>query len=311
MDGALHGSGPVDAATLEIEIIGEDGSGADRFVMTGGELVAGRDPDCDVLLEDTGCHVSRRHFRIVRRGAAPEKARWGVPHAMFFLEDISTNGTFLNDGKERIPGYMALSNGDLIQAGPFLLRVQTRAVLEAPEGEEGTSAEAAPEVEDEAKAPEIRPDPDATDDDTPADAAETPNTDDGAAAPAEADDDEPATSTAEESEAAPPKADDAASEAPKARRVVRPVRLRGSARARPRAKGAEPPAETPSDASAARPAPSRDTADGAAPVRPTRPPRPKGPRAARPAPPEAQSASDAAEAQPRRPRPPLPDLADD
>jgi DNA-binding winged helix-turn-helix (wHTH) protein len=77
-----------------------------EIAMADGENVIGRDPQAKVNLESP--RVSRRHARIV------------VKDGEVTLEDIgSKNGTYLRG--ERIKTITALSSGDEIRIGPFLL----------------------------------------------------------------------------------------------------------------------------------------------------------------------------------------------
>jgi len=81
-----------------------------EIVLTDGENVIGRDPDVAVSLESP--RVSRRHARILLKDG----------EAM--LEDAdSKNGTYLQGERLRAPA--ALSNGDQIRIGPFLLTFRT------------------------------------------------------------------------------------------------------------------------------------------------------------------------------------------
>jgi pSer/pThr/pTyr-binding forkhead associated (FHA) protein len=76
-----------------------------RFVIENAEVLCGRDPDCDVFLEDVT--VSRRHARIRRAGSG------------FEIEDAdSLNGTYLNGERVR---KSFLTSGDIIQIGKFRL----------------------------------------------------------------------------------------------------------------------------------------------------------------------------------------------
>ena len=71
------------------------------------EVSIGRDPDCDIHLENTG--ISRRHARIERTPGG------------YVLEDLgSSNGTFLND--EPV-GREFLGHDDVVQIGKFALWV--------------------------------------------------------------------------------------------------------------------------------------------------------------------------------------------
>ena len=83
-----------------------------RFPLSIGEHVIGRDPDVDIRLE--GSTVSRRHARLVVK---PEGA---------VLEDFgSKNGTFR--GVERISEPIQLADGDAIHIGSLLVTFHVRA----------------------------------------------------------------------------------------------------------------------------------------------------------------------------------------
>ena len=73
--------------------------------MADGENVIGRDPSCNIWLDDPD--VSRRHARI-----CIDSLRGSVT-----LEDLeSTNGTSIR--RSRVNGATGLVNGDVIRIGP-------------------------------------------------------------------------------------------------------------------------------------------------------------------------------------------------
>lgn len=79
------------------------------FLLSDGDNIIGRDPQCSVWLDELG--VSRQHARI-RIDAATRSAA---------LDDLdSTNGTFLR--RARIVAPEPLTDGDLIAIGPVELR---------------------------------------------------------------------------------------------------------------------------------------------------------------------------------------------
>lgn len=80
-----------------------------RRVPLDRELVLGRDPSCDVVLD--GEDVSRRHARLLRTPGEPEA--WSV------VDLESTNGTWVN-GVE-VTG-RRLASGDRIRLGAFVLK---------------------------------------------------------------------------------------------------------------------------------------------------------------------------------------------
>ncbi len=85
----------------KIALFHTDG-GEKHLEFTQKEILIGRDPACDVVLEsDT---VSNRHARI------------SFHHKQWWLEDIqSTNGTFINE--ERISSPSVIFSGDEIRCG--------------------------------------------------------------------------------------------------------------------------------------------------------------------------------------------------
>jgi type VI secretion system FHA domain protein len=89
------------------------------FGFDGGTL--GRSADNDWVLPDPLRYVSAHHGRVNYRDGH------------FFLEDLSTNGIFLNDDEQpvskRFPGGYRLQNGDFIRVGEY----QVVVALEAPE----------------------------------------------------------------------------------------------------------------------------------------------------------------------------------
>lgn len=80
---------------------------APQYLMDGETAVLGRSRNCNWVLPDPRNAISSRHCEI-RRG--PD---------FFVLRDISTNGTFVNDGTERIAGEHVLNAGDLIRIGQY------------------------------------------------------------------------------------------------------------------------------------------------------------------------------------------------
>jgi len=99
--------------------------GAQRFPLSLGEHVIGRDPDVDVRLDAST--VSRRHARLVVTAEAT------------ILEDFdSKNGTFR--GGERVISPIQLADGDAIGIGSLQLTFHVRAGLMSTE----TQARSAP-----------------------------------------------------------------------------------------------------------------------------------------------------------------------
>jgi len=97
--------GPLHAVLTVIRGVGPD---LGRTVLVSGPVVVGRDPDCELPLQDRG--VSRRHARVVPEGA----------HA-YVLEDLgSTNGTRL-DGQP-LAGPHRLTAGEKFFLGQTVVR---------------------------------------------------------------------------------------------------------------------------------------------------------------------------------------------
>jgi pSer/pThr/pTyr-binding forkhead associated (FHA) protein len=101
-------SGPAKAGPTIQVVAMRDGAEVGRIPFVGGSLILGRDRRADLQLEDRT--LSRRHFRLERRGAA------------FWVVDMeSANGTFVNE--EQVTS-RRLDAGDVIQIGPFEIRVE-------------------------------------------------------------------------------------------------------------------------------------------------------------------------------------------
>lgn len=71
----------------------------------------GRDPGCDWCIPDRTLAVSARHCEVVRVDGRA------------VLRDLSTNGTFVNGARERLPGDHPLRAGDRIVIGAFMIEV--------------------------------------------------------------------------------------------------------------------------------------------------------------------------------------------
>ncbi len=85
----------------------------ETVTMEGGVLTIGRGEDNDLTLPDPERHISKRHCVLEQRGGD------------YFLLDVSTNGTFLNQGPDRIGDQpMPLNDGDTISVGRYELRVE-------------------------------------------------------------------------------------------------------------------------------------------------------------------------------------------
>jgi type VI secretion system protein len=69
--------------------------------------VIGRSPTVDWSLPDPKSHISSRHCEIAFRDGS------------YIVNDVSTNGTFINGGGARMPGPHILQEGDVIGIGHF------------------------------------------------------------------------------------------------------------------------------------------------------------------------------------------------
>ncbi|MBI5542671.1 MAG: FHA domain-containing protein [Deltaproteobacteria bacterium] len=88
------------------------------------ELIVGRQPDCDLVVEEPS--ASKRHAAI----------RWDRARGRCTVEDLSsTNGTFIS-GSLKVRGEMPLKDGDIVSFGEahywFLLAETLHARLSAP-----------------------------------------------------------------------------------------------------------------------------------------------------------------------------------
>ncbi len=100
----------------------ENGSPLSLILDRRGALI-GRDPTTDWCLPDPSLHISSRHCEIEFRDDA------------YVINDISTNGTFLNGASARLPGPHVAGPGDVLIIGPFQIAVsldaQTAAAMNA------------------------------------------------------------------------------------------------------------------------------------------------------------------------------------
>jgi len=81
-----------------------------EFGPSGGLI--GRADDCDWVLDDPERFVSSRHVKITFK------------KEVFSVEDISTNGTYLNDQLIGKGNRMAIITGDVLRVGRFIMTVQ-------------------------------------------------------------------------------------------------------------------------------------------------------------------------------------------
>lgn len=82
--------------------------------------VIGRSPMVDWSLPDPHCFISSRHCQVEYQGG------------QYRLIDISTNGTYLNGGSERLTAPHTLKNGDLILIGHYEVTVSLNGAAVAP-----------------------------------------------------------------------------------------------------------------------------------------------------------------------------------
>ena len=90
-------------AELTLKLKGRD---LKTIPITNAEMIIGRDPGCEVFLDNQG--ISRNHAKIVF-------ADWKYT----LYDDESSNGTFVNG--EQIDGEVVLDDNDEIQVGKFEL----------------------------------------------------------------------------------------------------------------------------------------------------------------------------------------------
>ncbi|MGH8277379.1 MAG: type VI secretion system-associated FHA domain protein, partial [Steroidobacteraceae bacterium] len=92
------------------------------FAVDGGTI--GRSADNDWVLPDPLRYVSAHHARVEFR------------NGRFYLQDVSTNGVFVNDDTEplarRGPEGYALCNGDVVRVGAYPIVVALEADVEQP-----------------------------------------------------------------------------------------------------------------------------------------------------------------------------------
>ncbi|MEX0970434.1 MAG: type VI secretion system-associated FHA domain protein TagH [Paracoccaceae bacterium] len=129
--------------TLNIQGSGVVPDGPAQIPLRGGALTIGRAVGNDLVLPDPDRVVSSRHCVIEERGND------------YVLMDISTNGTFLNFEPGALgPVATPLNNGDVVQVGPYELRVD---IQEAPAASTSDIlADLAPPLADEELSPQGR-----------------------------------------------------------------------------------------------------------------------------------------------------------
>ncbi|MCW5633675.1 MAG: FHA domain-containing protein [Rubrivivax sp.] len=95
-------------------------------------FVVGRDPSCDWPIPDKQLALSARHCEIVRIEGRQ------------VLRDTSTNGTFLNNSRERLPADHVLRHGDLVKIGNYVIEVAVVPDAQAGPAAARPAAQAAP-----------------------------------------------------------------------------------------------------------------------------------------------------------------------
>jgi type VI secretion system protein len=125
--------------TLRLRVVSDQRrSLADRssivFTADGGTI--GRSADNDWVLPDPLRYVSAHHARVIFR------------NGHFYLQDVSTNGVFVNDEPEALnrrgpEGYI-LRNGDVLKIGEYHVVVALDSDIEQPQPSPDTGAAAVP-----------------------------------------------------------------------------------------------------------------------------------------------------------------------
>lgn len=96
----------------------------------------GRSADNDWVLPDPLRYVSAHHARVEFRGGH------------YFLQDLSTNGVFMNDEEQALskahPGGYRLKTGDVVRMGDYHILVSVEDSQEVPAAESGENAAAVP-----------------------------------------------------------------------------------------------------------------------------------------------------------------------
>src|SRR5581483_1581792 len=108
--------------------LGDRGSAV--FTVAGGTI--GRSADNDWVLPDPLRYVSAHHARVEFRAGR------------YYLQDVSTNGTFVNDEPEavarRSPEGYAIRNGDVIRVGDYQIVAAVDAETETAHNDTGAAA---------------------------------------------------------------------------------------------------------------------------------------------------------------------------
>ncbi|MEM9782874.1 MAG: FHA domain-containing protein, partial [Pseudomonadota bacterium] len=130
--------------TLKLQGSGALPTGVDRVAIKDGALTIGRGAENDLALPDPSRQVSKRHCVIEERDGS------------YVLIDVSTNGTFVNYGGDRI-GEMGtvVGHGDVISIGPYELVIELSAEMPemAPNPYASAHLPPAPDTESFERAP--------------------------------------------------------------------------------------------------------------------------------------------------------------
>jgi pSer/pThr/pTyr-binding forkhead associated (FHA) protein len=90
-------------------VMHRDGERTKTVRVSGAAMVVGRDPGCELHVDDT--YASQQHARLFGKGGA------------WFVEDLgSTNGTFVND--QRLVAPAMVQAGDRIRVGTTVLELR-------------------------------------------------------------------------------------------------------------------------------------------------------------------------------------------
>jgi type VI secretion system protein ImpI len=86
-----------------------------EFTTISRSFEVGRDGAMDWSLPDSNRHISSRHFEVSYRN--------GPDGGQYWLNDVSTNGTFVYGQSMRIAGPTQLGHNDRLQVGQYIIRV--------------------------------------------------------------------------------------------------------------------------------------------------------------------------------------------
>lgn len=110
---------PLLRLTIENQATPADQQPLTKTLGREGLLRIGRDDSADWTLADRSGGISRNHCMIRCVDGA------------FVVQDTSSNGTFVNDGSERIRGSHTLRDGDRLLIGPYLITARITGIVNA------------------------------------------------------------------------------------------------------------------------------------------------------------------------------------